>query len=326
MTVVDFELPTGLEAREPVEARGLTRDGVRLMVSRGSAVSHHRFTELPRLLAPGDLLVVNNSATLPSAIDASGVRVHVSTERADGSWLVEVRDAPARAGLRLEVPGGSLTLVRPFTARLWVATPGVGAGRVEYLTRHGRPIRYSYTDRDWPLHVYQNAYATEPGSAEMPSAGRPLTGRVLAELAGRGVLVAPVTLHTGVASPEVDEPPYPEWYRVPASTVRLMNHVRSAGNRVIAVGTTVVRALESAVAGLSSGWTSLVVEPDHVVRSVDGLLTGLHEPRASHLKMLTAVAGEDALRAAYAEALRERYRWHEFGDVHLMLERHIGGI
>ncbi|WP_250008687.1 S-adenosylmethionine:tRNA ribosyltransferase-isomerase [Actinoplanes sp. M2I2] len=319
MTVVDFELPEGLQAREPVEARGLSRDGVRLMVSRGIAVSHHRFTELPRLLDPGDLLVVNNSATLPSALDASGVRVHVSTEQADGTWLVEVRDAPARAGLRLEVPGGALTLVRPYTARLWVATADVGAGRADYLRRHGWPIRYSYTDQDWPLHVYQNAYATEPGSAEMPSAGRPLTGRVLAELAGRGVLVAPVTLHTGVASAEVEEPPYPEWFRVPASTARLIEHVRGEGRRVVAVGTTVVRALESALTGAGSGWTSLVIEPDHVVRAVDGLLTGLHEPRASHLKMLTAVAGEEALRAAYAEALRERYRWHEFGDVHLLL-------
>ncbi|WP_250030060.1 S-adenosylmethionine:tRNA ribosyltransferase-isomerase [Paractinoplanes maris] len=319
MTVVDFELPAALEAREPVEAHGVRRDGVRLMVSRASAVSHHRFTELPRLLAPGDLLVVNNSATLPSAIDASGVRVHVSTEQPDGTWLVELRDGSAHPGLRLEVPGGSLTLVRPFTGRLWVAMADVGASRADYLNRHGWPIRYSYTDQDWPLSIYQNAYATEPGSAEMPSAGRPLTGRVLAELAGRGVLVAPVTLHTGVASAEVDEPPYPEWFRVPASTARVIAHVRAAGNRVIAVGTTVVRALESAAAGPASGWTELVIEPDHRLRSVDGLLTGLHEPRASHLKMLTAVAGEQALRAAYAEALRERYRWHEFGDVHLLL-------
>jgi S-adenosylmethionine:tRNA ribosyltransferase-isomerase len=326
MTVVDFELPTGLEAREPAEARGLTRDGVRLMVSRGSEVSHHRFTELPRLLSPGDLLVVNNSATLPSAIDASGIRVHVSTEQSDGTWLVELRTGTPEAGLELKVPGGSLTLVRPFTGRLWVARADVGEGRVAFLTRHGWPIRYSYTDRDWPLDVYQNAYATEPGSAEMPSAGRPLTGRVLAELAGRGVLVAPVTLHTGVASAEVDEPPYPEWYHVPAPTARLIEHVRESGHRVIAVGTTVVRALESAVAGPPCGWTSLVIEPGHVVRSVDGLLTGLHEPRASHLKMLTAVAGEEALRAAYAEALRERYRWHEFGDVHLILGGHMGGI
>lgn len=313
-----FTLPPVLEARAPAEARGVARDGVRLMVSRGTAVSHHRFTDLPGLLDPGDLLVVNNSATLPAAIETTdGVRVHVSTEQPDGTWLVEARDFDAaRPGLRLRVPSGSLTLLRPYTSRLWVAAADVPGGRVEYLTRHGRPIRYSYTDRDWPISTYQNVYATVPGSAEMPSAGRPLTGAVLSALAGRGVLVAPITLHTGVASAEVDEPPYPEWFRVPPSTASLIGHVRRSGGRVIAVGTTVVRALET---GFPEGWTDLVISPDHPIRYVDGLLTGLHEPRASHLQMLTAVAGEHALRESYASALCERYLWHEFGDVHLLL-------
>ncbi|MEV4351373.1 S-adenosylmethionine:tRNA ribosyltransferase-isomerase [Actinoplanes sp. NPDC049596] len=328
---LDFELPAGLEAREPPETQGQGREDVRLLVSRGAAVSHHRFPELPRLLAAGDLLVVNNSATVPAAVDtADGLVVHVSTEHADGSWLVELRrpaggstapfapgTGPARAGLRLPVPEGAVTLLHPYTARLWTAKADVPGSRVEYLARHGRPIRYDYTDRDWPLATYQNAYATEPGSAEMPSAGRPLTGAVLAALAGRGILVAPVTLHTGVASAEVDEPPYPEWYSVPSTTARLIGHVRAGGGKVIAVGTTVVRALESAYDGPSSGWTDLVIGPERPVRSVDGLLTGLHEPRASHLRMLSAISSE--LRPAYEEALRERYRWHEFGDVHLLL-------
>jgi S-adenosylmethionine:tRNA ribosyltransferase-isomerase len=287
-------------------------------------------------------LVVNNSATMPAALDARPddggppLVVHVSTERPDGTWLVELRrpagatrgtttpGAPGHAGLRLRVAGGTITLRRPYTGRLWVADADVPGTIAAYLTRHGRPIRYSYTDRDWPLETYQNAYATEPGSAEMPSAGRPFTGRVLAELAGRGILVAPVTLHTGVASAEVDEPPYPEWFRVPETTARLTAHVRSAGGRVVAIGTTVVRALESSVdddgrVRGADGWTDLVIGPEHRVRAVDGLLTGLHEPRASHLRMLTAIAGEDALRAGYAEALRGRYHWHEFGDVHLLM-------
>ncbi|SNY70196.1 S-adenosylmethionine:tRNA ribosyltransferase-isomerase [Paractinoplanes atraurantiacus] len=330
---LDFELPADLEAREPAEARGRRREDVRLLVSRGAAVSHHRFPELPRILEAGDLLVVNNSATVPAAIDTEdGLVVHVSTEHADGSWLVELRRSaggstapfapgtgPARAGLRLPVPEGAVTLLHPYTSRLWTAKADVPGTRVDYLARHGRPIRYDYTDRDWPLATYQNAYATEPGSAEMPSAGRPLTGAVLAELAGRGILVAPITLHTGVASAEVDEPPYPEWYAVPRPTTRLIEHVRAGGGRVIAVGTTVVRALETAWDGPASGWTDLVIGPERPVRSVDGLLTGLHEPRASHLRMLSAVTGPAALRAAYDEALRGRYRWHEFGDVHLLL-------
>ncbi|MGX6600692.1 S-adenosylmethionine:tRNA ribosyltransferase-isomerase [Micromonosporaceae bacterium Da 78-11] len=344
VTVLDFDLPPELAAREPAEAQGRRRDDVRLLVShRGTGeVRHHRFPELPRLLAPGDLLVVNNSATVPAALDARPepgppVVVHVSTARADGTWLVELRspaggsttpflagDGPGRPGLRLLIPDGSLTLLRAYTSRLWVASVDVPGRVTDYLAGHGRPIRYAYTDRDWPLETYQNAFATEPGSAEMPSAGRPLTGAVLAELAGRGVLVAPVTLHTGVASAEVDEPPYAEWFAVPAATARLITHVRAGRGRVVAVGTTVVRALESAVddAGQvrpASGWTDLVIRPEHEIRSVQGLLTGLHEPRASHLQMLTAVAGEPVLRASYAEALRARYRWHEFGDVHLLL-------
>jgi S-adenosylmethionine:tRNA ribosyltransferase-isomerase len=331
---LDFDLPTELAAREPVEANGRRRDDVRLLLNRGATVSHHRFRELPRLLTAGDLLVVNNSATLPAAVDAGpDLVVHFSTERADGTWLVELRhpvdgstrrSAVATAGLRVDLPGGTLTLLRPFTDRLWVARPNLPGTAVSYLAEHGRPIRYAYTDRDWPLETYQNAYATEPGSAEMPSAGRPLTGAVLAELTGRGVLVAPITLHTGVASAEVDEPPYPEWFAVPETTARLIGPVRRAGGRVVAIGTTVVRALESAVDAsgrvrAASGWTDLVIGPEHRIRAVDGLLTGLHEPRASHLRMLTAIAGEEALRAGYAEALRGRYRWHEFGDVHLLL-------
>jgi S-adenosylmethionine:tRNA ribosyltransferase-isomerase len=338
-TALDFELPAALTAREPAEARGLRRDQVRLLVTRaGEPASHHVFADLPRVLTPGDLLVVNNSATLPAALDArfdddgTEVRVHVSGDRGDGTWLIELRrpvagtsapfaapDSPARVGRTLS--GGAITLLRPYTERLWIATaPGP---LVPYLERHGRPIRYDYTDRDWPLSAYQTVFATEPGSAEMPSAGRPFTGEVLAGLAARGVVVAPVTLHTGVASPEVGEPPYPERFVVPAATARLVNHTRAAGARVVAVGTTVVRALESAVDGgvvrPASGWTDLVIGPERGVFAVDGLLTGLHEPRASHLRMLEAVGGCAMLRTGYEAALAERYLWHEFGDVHLLL-------
>jgi len=342
VTALDFELPAALAAREPAEARGLRRDRVRLLVTRaGAEPSHHVFTDLPRVLAPGDLLVVNNSATLPAALDArsdddAAVRVHVSGQLPDGSWLVELRrpvagstapftaaDTPARIGRRLRVPDGTLTLLRAYTSRLWVVVATVPGPAAEYLGRHGRPIRYDYTDRDWPLAVYQNVFATVPGSAEMPSAGRPFTGEVLAALAARGVVVAPVTLHTGVASPEAGEPPYPERFAVPGATARLVEHTRASGGRVIAVGTTVVRALESAVEDgqvrAAAGWTDLVISPGRGVHAVDALLTGFHEPRASHLDMLAAVGGAELLRAGYAAALAERYRWHEFGDVHLLL-------
>ncbi|MFD9593768.1 S-adenosylmethionine:tRNA ribosyltransferase-isomerase [Kitasatospora sp. NPDC059973] len=345
---IDVTVPPELSARAPAEARGTARDGVRMLVGRrsGPAVGHRRFTELPEVLRPGDLLVVNNSATLPAALpgrlaDGTPVALHLSSARPDrrGAFLVELRrpapgaaaafwppeESPARPGLRVALPGGAAAdLVEAFTPRLWRARLALPEPLVAYLGRHGKAIRYGYVDRDWPIEAYQTVFATVPGSSEMPSAARPFTAGVVARLAGRGVLVAPITLHTGVASPEAHEAPYAEWFRVPAATARLVGHVRAGGGRVIAVGTTAVRALESAVAPDGSvreaeGWTELVVTPERGVRAVDGLLTGWHEPRASHLLMLAAVAGRPLLERCYAAAVHERYLWHEFGDVNLLL-------
>jgi S-adenosylmethionine:tRNA ribosyltransferase-isomerase len=251
----------------------------------------------------------------------------------DGSWLVELRfgngagTVPYRggaAGDRLVLPGGAvLRLTHRFTGRLWRAR--LSTAVIPYLRRYGTPIRYSYVSRNWPIEAYQTVFATKPGSAEMPSASRPFSPEVVTALVSRGVTIAPVTLHTGVSSLEDDEDPYPEPYDVPPATARLVGLVRSNGGRVIAAGTTVVRALESAAfAGdgqiqAASGWTSHVVTPQTGVHVVDGLLTGLHEPRSSHLRMLAALASEELLTRCYAEAADRGYRWHEFGDVHLML-------
>jgi S-adenosylmethionine:tRNA ribosyltransferase-isomerase len=200
-----------------------------------------------------------------------------------------------------------------------------GTDEVEaFLERYGEPIRYGYVRGGWPLAAYQTVYATTPGSAEMPSAGRPFTAELLSRLLARGVLLAPITLHTGVSSPERHESPFPEYYVVPESTARVVNAVRGWGGRVVAVGTTVVRALET-VAGAGgsvhggSGWTSLVVSSERGLRVIDGLITGWHEPEASHLQLLEAVAGPALLARCYREALRHGYLWHEFGDSHLIL-------
>ncbi|NUP22899.1 MAG: S-adenosylmethionine:tRNA ribosyltransferase-isomerase, partial [Streptomyces sp.] len=202
------------------------------------------------------------------------------------------------------------------------------AGVLGLMREHGRPIRYSYTERDQPLSAYQTVFALPSadgaGSAEMPSAARPFTVRMVTELVSRGVQFAPITLHTGVASAEAHEPPYPERFAVPEASARLINAVRAGDGRVVAVGTTAVRAVESAtdadgVVRAREGWTDLVVTPERGVRVVDGLLTGLHEPEASHLLMLEAVAGAAAIDRGYEAALRELYLWHEFGDVHLIL-------
>ncbi|MFE7538132.1 S-adenosylmethionine:tRNA ribosyltransferase-isomerase [Streptomyces rhizosphaericola] len=431
-------MPPELSARVPAEQRGSGRDDVRLLVTRGTEVSHHAFRELPGQVRAGDVLVVNTSATLPAAVNGrvggERVVVHFSTRGEDGRWAVELRapggsgatgprpGGPAGAVVRL--PGGrELVLEEPMGGVLSAGnaspttrsrrTPGhtpalapggteagpaeagageaagaveagpseagaVGRGTVEagatevgaveggtaeagagargavergpvgagpasgarlwwarvpegvpgLLRRYGRPIRYGYTERDQPLSAYQTVFAVAApdgsGSAEMPSAARPFTAALVAELVSRGVQFAPLSLDTGVASAEAHEPPYPERFSVPPTTAWLVNAARAAGGRVIAVGTTAVRALESAVdaAGVVrpvSGWTDLVVTPRRGVRVVDGLLTGLHEPEASHLLMLEAVAGREALRRGYEAALERRYLWHEFGDVHLLL-------
>ena len=335
-----FLLPRSGEASTPPEARGLARDEVRLAVVRPSGITHAQARDLPAHLQPGDLLVVNTSATLPAAVDLvrHGCRtsLHFSTELDDGAWVVEVRrpdgSGPAlpRQGEVLRLPGGlRLRVDQPHPAgqsRLWRVVPLPATSPAAYLAEHGRPIRYRYVDGEWSLASRQNVYADKPGSAEMPSAGRPLSEAVLVRLMARGIPIAPIVLDTGVSSQEGHEPPQPERFTVPEVTARLVNSTRRAGRRVVAVGTTVVRALESARAGTivvpTAGWTSLTLGPAHPARIVDGLLTGLHEPDASHLQLLEAVAGRALVQRAYAEVTRPdgpAYLWHEFGDSMLLL-------
>ncbi|RBY78330.1 S-adenosylmethionine:tRNA ribosyltransferase-isomerase [Geodermatophilus sp. TF02-6] len=332
----------GAEAPAPPERRGLARDGVRLMVVRPGDVRDAVFRDLPDVLDPGDLVVVNTSATLPARLDvrrADGVLtpLHVSTTLDDSDWVVEVRrpgnDGPDRGvepGTALELPGGvRLRLVEGFPdparpSRLWRARTEPDVSAVEHLARHGQPIRYGYLDGAVPLADAQNVYATEPGSAENPSAGRPFTDRLLVRLMARGVPVVPLVLHAGVSSPELHEPPAPERFRVPEVTARLVNGTRAAGRRVVAVGTTVTRALETAtgedgVTRPAEGWTDLVLDPDRPVWAVTGLLTGLHAPDASHLLLLQAVAGRALVADAYARAVAGGYLWHEYGDTMLFL-------
>jgi S-adenosylmethionine:tRNA ribosyltransferase-isomerase len=342
MSSLAFELPSGLEAHDPPEARGLARDEVRLLVAERDSgrIRHTSFRDLPDLLAPGDLLVLNNSATLPAAIgarrrDGDHHRLHFATRAPalDESWrVVELRSedggtpARGRAGDRLKLAGGGaeVELVAPYvsSARLMLARYRGEASLEDYLEHHGEPIRYGYLNSPWPLESYQNVYATVPGSAEMPSAGRPLSAELIVRLVARGITVAPITLHCGVSSPERHEPPFPEQYDVPETTAQLVAATHRWGGRVIAVGTTVVRALEtisvSEPAG-ARGWTNLVIGPRRELTAVDGLITGWHEPEASHLQLLEAVAGPEILAASYETALAQGYLWHEFGDSHLIL-------
>ncbi|SOD74802.1 S-adenosylmethionine:tRNA ribosyltransferase-isomerase [Jatrophihabitans sp. GAS493] len=348
-----FRLTDDLTAAEPPEQRGLSRDGVRLLVAQHRPdqlehISHHRFRELPDFLGAGDLLVVNNSETLAGEIEGSWrhsepVIVHFATGLDDGTWVVELRSAPDGAAPVLTATAGEVVrLPQQLTLRLIEAYGGIAASptgegnrlwRAEvdsavavavYLARYGRPISYGYLRRHWPLRDYQTVFSREPGSAEMPSAGRPFTTELVTELVSRGVGLAPITLHTGVSSQDAGEPPQPERFEVGASTARLVNQTRRAGGRVVAVGTTVTRALESAADDAGevqpcSGWTEHIVGGENPARVVTGLITGLHNPEASHLLLVESVAGARLTQLAYDAAVAHRYLWHEFGDSCLLL-------
>ena len=346
-----FELPHELEASAPPEARGIPRDAVRLMVARrrDASLEHRHFTDLPSILNPGDVVVVNTSATIPAAVEgvtAGGepAELHLSTRLPGGWWTVELRHrhpAPvassawldAEPGTEVALPGGGRATLRipaesslrpGSPVRLWVADVELPSPVLQYLARHGRPIRYGYVTQEWPIGAYQTVFAEVPGSAEMPSAARPFSAEVTTRLTARGVAVAPFVLHCGVSSGESHEPPGAEWFRVPATTADAINQARRRGDRVVAVGTTAVRALESVVDASGTvhpgeGWTELVIDPTRRITSVDGLITGWHEPGASHLSLLQAVAGPKLVDASYREALATGYLWHEFGDSHLIL-------
>jgi len=321
-----------VEAAEPPPVR----DEVRLMIAENDrALVHTHFLDLADHLAPGDLLVVNDSATLPAALpalraDGGAVDLHLSTPDPSNPsrWVVEVRSDGHRARARaetLQLPhGGKARLIAPYLSpnRLWIAQLDLPEPLLDYLDHHGAPIRYAHEPTARPLEDHQTIFATHPGSAEMPSAGRPFTKRALTRLRERGIGVQRITLHTGVSSQERGERPYPERYSVSAHTAARVNQARAAGHRVIAVGTTVVRALETVSDGqvrAGAGWTSLTVTPERGITAVDGLLTGWHEPEASHLLMLEAFAGRELLERSYLAAVAIGYRWHEFGDLHLLL-------
>jgi S-adenosylmethionine:tRNA ribosyltransferase-isomerase len=337
-----FSSPEDHTATEPPELRGLRRDGVRLLVATQAGIRHTFFHRLGDQLSAGDVLVVNTSATVPGQLngsrDGSAVVVHVANRLGDGTRVVELRTAPdasapvldGRVGEHIALPaGGVLELITPYPVpsssptgegnRLWRGRLIVQQSLSNYLGEHARPISYGYLSGSFPISDYQTIFALCPGSAEMPSAARPFSTELVARLVSRGVIFAPITLHTGLSSQDAGEAPQPEWFEVSETTAHLVNSSRARGGRVIAVGTTATRAIESAarpdgIVAAASGWTGLVISPELPVRVVDGLITGWHNPEASHLLLVESVAGAELTQRAYDAAVAERYLWHEFGD------------
>jgi S-adenosylmethionine:tRNA ribosyltransferase-isomerase len=361
-----FELPDELSAHAPPEKRGLSRDGIRLLAAdrRTGNVTHSRFDRIADFLRPGDCLVFNASRTLPAALPAlaaparrgrgapdglrDGTRLQARLARRweDGVWSVLILDADeepwigdlrdTRLVFAIGAPGDNAALSAdvlerdPHVGRLWKVRFSLkGQALMQSLSRLGSPVRYWYAAGPWGLDDYQTVYAREPGSVEMPSAGRAFTWKLLMDLRRKGVGTAFLVLHAGLSSYMDEEydarrPASTEAFRLEEAAARNIDRAKAAGGRIIAVGTTVVRALESIAEDggrvrAAEGETSLRIVPGYRLKTVDGLLTGFHEPAASHLDLLSAFMPPERLKSVYDAALQGKYLWHEFGDANLIL-------
>ncbi|OJJ21554.1 hypothetical protein BKI52_13505 [marine bacterium AO1-C] len=343
--IIQFELPQHLVCPQPTELRNMARDEVRLLVTTDSGqVTHDIFSNFDQYLQAGDVLVVNTSATQAAAFpitlpNGAPGKLHLSTQLSDSEWLVEVRALNSNTttrwkageeGMTFALPeGASVRLKERFYKNdqlldLWIAEFDIHQEEEGYRYKYGQPIKYTQLQNAFPLSYYQTFFSFHPGSSEMPSAGRGFTEKLLRKLIKKGVVVAPIVLHTGVSSLEEDEKPYPEYMEVNPMTALLINTAKEEGRRVVVVGTTAIRAVESAadeqgVVRPYRGHTELFIEDTYQMRVADGLLTGFHEPKASHLHMLQSLAGFEHIERAYQEAIKADYYWHQFGDLHLIL-------
>ncbi|MYL32450.1 S-adenosylmethionine:tRNA ribosyltransferase-isomerase [Pontibacillus yanchengensis] len=332
-----FHIPEFLHAEVPPEHKGMSRDEVRLMVLQEDEDSayHKRFEEIDQFLEDGDVIVLNNSRTIPPVLKGclgkQNVEIRLSRKISTNQWEALLLGTFRQINVPIQFPEGLEATISGLGSEPPLVTLSFskgGSSLLDYIYRYGEPVRYEYIHHPWPLETYQTVYGAIPGSVEMPSAGRAFTWDLLSKLKAKGVQTTYIQLHAGLSYYEQNRWPnpknHPEAFNVPEETARLITQAKQNSNRVIAVGTTVVRALESAVnehgeVKAISGITRLYIDQNHRVITVDGLLTGFHEPEASHLHMLTAFLPEKKLMKAYGEALHKGYLWHEFGDMNLIL-------
>ncbi|RHW42059.1 S-adenosylmethionine:tRNA ribosyltransferase-isomerase [Neobacillus notoginsengisoli] len=334
---IAFHLPLSLNASAPPERRGVRRDHVRMMVlsKETGHACHDQFYHLDRYLASGDVLVLNNSRTIPAILKGRAastsleLEIRLARKIDDRRWhalLVStegvkegetiVFSAQLQGVVEKTTPDSPLSMIR-FSKS--------GTSLFNEIYSIGEPVRYEYIEDPWDLDYYQTVFASHPGSVEMPSAGRAFTWEMLFKLRKKGVKITFIQLHTGLSyflNDRWDHHPSKntEQYIVPTESWNEIISAKLSGKRVIAAGTTVVRALETAIeTNELSGWTNLYIHPGYQLKVADGILTGLHEPEASHLAMLSAFISQEKLCQAYQEAVEEKYLWHEFGDMNLIL-------
>jgi S-adenosylmethionine:tRNA ribosyltransferase-isomerase len=337
LSELDYELPAELIAQRPLEQRAQAR--LMLVERRSRAINHSRFYKLPRELREGDLLVLNDTRVIPARLMAhkeSGGAVELllvrPAENMPRCWQALVRThRPLRAGTRLILEdGAALTVVAPCRPGR-VLLESVDSTSIEdILTKAGRPalphyIRRAPTDAD--LTQYQTVYAAKPGAIAAPTAGIHFTPELMKLLDEAGIGATFITLHIGpgtftpLRTTQVEHHSMEaEWYTVPDSGVRAIELARRTGGRLIAVGTSTVRALESyAITGDREGFTSLFIFPGFRFRLVDAMVTNFHMPRSTILALVMALAGRELILHAYAEAIRHRYRCLSYGDAMLIV-------
>ena len=344
-SIIQFDLPQSLACPQPTEERNLARDKVRLLVTTNQGqIEHSTFDHLPSFLKKGDVLVVNTSATIPAALPVAlpggkQGKLHISTKLGNRRWLIEIREITGNKTVRwhegkeemffLLPSGAGVQLKQRFykdnrLLHLWVAEFNILQPMQAYLSENARPIQYEKLDHRYPLAYYQTFFSFHPGSSEMPSAGRGFTTRLIEGLLKKEITLVPIMLHTGVSSLEENESPYPEYMEIDPVSAATINLAKKQQRRIIAVGTTAVRAIETAADDDGrvhpyQGNTELFIDGSYRMKIVNGLLTGFHEPRASHLNMLQSVGGYEHISNAYSEAIKAGYYWHQFGDLHLIL-------
>ncbi|NYE05179.1 S-adenosylmethionine:tRNA ribosyltransferase-isomerase [Bacillus niacini] len=339
-TAFDFYLPSELNASHPPERRGIRRDHVRMMVlnKNTGSVSHDKFFRLADYLKPGDLVVMNNSRTVPAILKAGlyrntkrilqEVEIRLARRRNEETWDALVVTEEARLGDILQFSSDLSAVVidmKEGSPLKTILFSKKGTDLFNSIYAIGEPVRYEYIHNKWGLDYYQTVFASHPGSVEMPSAGRAFSWELLFTLQRKGIELDFIQLHTGLSyllDDELETSPADNYeeYHLSGKTIEKICKTKASGGRVIAVGTTVVRALESAgITGELNGITNLYINQNFKLKMVDGIITGLHEPKASHLDMLTAFVPQNLLWNAYQEAIGERYLWHEFGDMNLIL-------